>query len=192
MSNRFAARAILTGVVALVGVSLGCGSQPSTQPSGGNPPPPSPVVLAVLSLTPSTGLPDLATPIRITGTAFKSGAKLTLDGVATDSTFVSDTTLTAVAPPHAAASIDIVVTNPDGQSARLSNGFTYAHPVAALTVTGRTALEAVGETSQLTATARFTDGSTRDVTGEIYWWIDVPSVAQISSAGILTARGLGA
>lgn len=194
MSKRFAARARLAGVAALVGMSLGChsSSKPPTDPSPSSSGTLLRDVLAVYGSAPSNGRPDLATPIRIAGNAFRSGAKLTLDGVATDSTLVNSSTLTAVAPPHAAASIDIVVTNPDGETKTLAGGFTYAYPVAQFTVSGRMALEAIGDTSQLTATAVLSDGSTKDVTKDTSWFLDPTPVAQISLTGLLTARGLGA
>jgi hypothetical protein len=184
MSKRFAARVILAGAAALVEMSLGCHSSHEGSMTG-------PSTLGISAIAPSNGRPDLTTPIRIYGSAFQSGTKLTLDGVAVDSTFVDERTLTAIAPPHAAGSIDIVVTNPDGASSRLASGFAYVYPVAQLTVSGRLALEAIGESSQLTATAHFVDGSTKDVTRDIFWFMDPTPVAEISSAGILTARGLG-
>ncbi|MGH9509356.1 MAG: beta strand repeat-containing protein, partial [Terriglobales bacterium] len=39
--------------------------------------------------------------------------------------FVNSTQLTAIAPAHAAGTVNVVVTNPGGASATLSNGYTY-------------------------------------------------------------------
>ena len=67
-------------------------------------------------------------------------------------------------------------------------------PVAAVTqlrITGNTALTAVGETSQLTTTATFADGTDRDVTAEAIWSSSDPTVATVS-AGLVTVRGFGA
>jgi hypothetical protein len=49
-----------------------------------------------------------------------------VDAPATSVTVVSSTLITATAPAHDAATVDVVVTNPSGQSARLTGGFTFA------------------------------------------------------------------
>jgi hypothetical protein len=48
-------------------------------------------------------------------------------------------------------------------------------------------LTSVGETSQLTATAGFFSGSSRDVSSETIWHSSNPAVATISARGLLTA-----
>ena len=48
--------------------------------------------------------------------------------------------MTAMAPARSAGSVDVVVANPDGQSSRLTGGFTYvgsAPPPPPLAGTGR-------------------------------------------------------
>lgn len=65
--------------------------------------------------------------ITLIGTDFKAGATVTFDGVqATNVTVVSSTELTCTPPPHAPATVDVVVTNPDGGTYTKTNGFTYA------------------------------------------------------------------
>jgi Bacterial Ig-like domain (group 2) len=59
-------------------------------------------------------------------------------------------------------------------------------------VDGRKALSAIGETSQLTALARWRDGSTRDVTSTARWSSQNTSVATVSSSGLAMANGFGA
>jgi hypothetical protein len=61
-----------------------------------------------------------------------------------------------------------------------------------LTVDGRKSLTAVGETSQLTAMARWRDGLIRDVTGTARWTSQNTSVATVSPDGLMTGIGLGA
>ncbi|WNG51999.1 hypothetical protein F0U60_53755 [Archangium minus] len=64
--------------------------------------------------------------VTVTGTHFVNGATVTFGGVAATSvTFVNATTLTVIAPAHAAGQVDVVVTNPDEQLGTLVNGFTY-------------------------------------------------------------------
>ena len=65
--------------------------------------------------------------ITIIGTDFKAGATVTFGGVsALNINIVSSTVLTCTPPPHAPATVDIVVTNPDGGTYTKTNGFTYA------------------------------------------------------------------
>lgn len=90
-------------------------------------PPPLPPTTA--SITPSTGSTGGGTPVTITGTGFRPGATVTFGVVAANGVVVvSATRITALAPAHAAGTVDVVVTNPDGQSARLSGAYTYAPP----------------------------------------------------------------
>jgi hypothetical protein len=63
--------------------------------------------------------------------------------------------------------------------------------VTQLSITGNLALTAVGETSQLTATARFSDGTTKDVTTEAQWGSNTPSVISVTSGGVVTVVGFG-
>lgn len=72
--------------------------------------------------------------ITITGYNFLSGATVTFGGVAATSvTYASMTSLTAVTPAHAAGPVDVVVTNPNGISATLAAGVTYADWTLAFT-----------------------------------------------------------
>lgn len=187
MSNPIIVRACLAVALSAIGMSVGCGDH-----SSGPTRPEAPAALRVTSVVPSSGPAGVATAVRIVGTGFVSGATLTLDGVATNATFVSSVALTATAPAHPAGSIDIVVTNPGGQSSRLDAGFSYVAQLTSLLITGNTSLRSIGETSQLTATAGYADGSTRDVTREAQWTSSLPSIVTISADGILTARALGA
>ena len=56
---------------------------------------------------------------------------------------------------------------------------------------GSLSLTAVGQTAALTATARFADASTKDVTTEATWTSLDVAVATVSSSGVVTATGLG-
>ena len=64
--------------------------------------------------------------VKIIGENFQDGAPVTIGGkVASNVVFVSSTELTVVVPAGIAGSADVVVTNPDGKSATLADGFTY-------------------------------------------------------------------
>ena len=74
----------------------------------------------VTSISPNNGPFSGGTSVSITGTNFVSGATVTFGGVAANSmNVVSTTSITATTPSHAAGSVDVTVTNPDGQSATL-------------------------------------------------------------------------
>jgi hypothetical protein len=60
-----------------------------------------------------------------------------------------------------------------------------------LVVAGSLQLGQIGDTSQLTATAVYTGGATRDVTSVTEWSTNAAEVATMSAGGLLTARGLG-
>lgn len=80
----------------------------------------------VSSLSPTSGPSTGGTVVTIAGTNFVAGAKVTFGGTAgTAITVTSATSITVTAPAHAAGAVSVVVTNPNGQSATLSNGFTY-------------------------------------------------------------------
>jgi hypothetical protein len=83
----------------------------------------------VTGATPNTGGVAGGTAITIAGTGFAAGATVTVGGTAATGISVSSaTSITATTPAHPAGAVDIVVTNPDAQSATLANGFTYRAP----------------------------------------------------------------
>ena len=85
-----------------------------------------PVAVAVTSISPTSGSTTGGTKLTITGTGFQSGANVTLGGSAATSVIVlSSTSITAVTPPHAAGTVNLTATNPNGQTATLVNGYTY-------------------------------------------------------------------
>jgi hypothetical protein len=62
--------------------------------------------------------------------------------------------------------------------------------VTTITVTGANAIE-VGRTSNLTATARRSDGTTADVTSTATWQSSNPAVAQVDTGGVVSAVAAG-
>jgi hypothetical protein len=82
---------------------------------------------AVTALTPGTGPTTGGTGLTITGMGFQTGATVSFGGTAaTGVTVVNDSSITATAPPHTAGTVDVVVTNPDGESGKLAGGYAYA------------------------------------------------------------------
>jgi hypothetical protein len=60
-----------------------------------------------------------------------------------------------------------------------------------VTLSGNNALTAIGETTQLVGIASWSNGTTRDVTAEITWTSEDPSVVTVTSSGLATAVGFG-
>jgi hypothetical protein len=101
----------------------------------------------VTSISPSTGSTVRPTPVTISGTGFFAGATVTIGVLALRVTVVNSTTITAIAPAHAAGPADVVVTNPGGAGGTLTAAFTYAIE-GPFTVTPSTAaVDAGGEMS---------------------------------------------
>ena len=89
-------------------------------PTGGGT---APKITAVSS---DTGSIDGGASVTISGENFAAGATVQFGGApATSVNVVNGTTITATTPPHAAAKVEVVVANPDGQSATLPDGYTY-------------------------------------------------------------------
>ncbi len=80
----------------------------------------------VIAISPASGSANGGTAVTITGTGFLSGASVKLGTTAaTDVTVGSSTSITATTGAHAAGAVSVVVTNPDGQSGSLANGYSY-------------------------------------------------------------------
>jgi len=97
----------------------------SPAPAGANAKPqlPDPKVTAV---SPAKGKTAGGESVVITGENFSEGASVRFgEASAQRVTFVSSTTINAVTPQHAAGTVNIVITNKDGKSGTLLNGYTY-------------------------------------------------------------------
>jgi hypothetical protein len=117
-------------ILALVGVSVGCGGR---SPSGPTPAstertPPAVFLAApsIFAIHPIMGATEGTTPVLISGTRFQPGAIVNIGGTPATITAITDAAITATTGVGAAGRVDVVVTNPDGQSSRLSGGYTYA------------------------------------------------------------------
>jgi hypothetical protein len=96
------------------------------------PPAPAPTITAI---SPSGGPTTGGTAVTINGTNFATGATVTFDGMsATNINVVSNTSIEAVTPAHSAGPVDVAVTNADGQTGTLANGYTYAQASTVETV----------------------------------------------------------
>ena len=119
----------------------------------------------VTSVTPSNGTTLGGNTVTITGTGFAAVPTVTFGGTAaTNVSFTSSTSITAVAPAHAAGAVAVVVRNPDTQQGTLNNGYTYNAPPVIATVTPNSG-PAAGGTAVTIAGTGFTTGATVTIGG---------------------------
>lgn len=86
---------------------------------------------SVTTVTPNTGSTAGGADVMLSGANFLNGATVTVGGVpATLVTWVSATELWVRVPAGSLGAKNVVLTNPDTQSATLVGGFTYVAPVA--------------------------------------------------------------
>ncbi|HKG97022.1 MAG TPA: IPT/TIG domain-containing protein, partial [Pyrinomonadaceae bacterium] len=123
----------------LAGEALGVGTHPGAAATAPNmaeffttTPNTAPIISG---LSPTSGPAGGGTTVTISGTGFATGATVSFGGAAASNVnVVGSTTITAVTPAHASGPVNVVVTNPGGQSATSTNGYSYA-ATAAPTVT---------------------------------------------------------
>jgi hypothetical protein len=85
-----------------------------------------PVILAV---EPALGTTRGGTKVTISGNRFQLGARVFFgDRPASSVNFSSGLELVAVTDAHAAGVVEVIVTNPDGGTARVANAYRYAPP----------------------------------------------------------------
>jgi hypothetical protein len=85
--------------------------------------------LAITSISPRCATTDGGVEVTIGGTGFGSGAKVTFNGIpATSVALANPGTLIATAPPNMAGTARVVVTNPNGDTASMSDAFRYDSP----------------------------------------------------------------
>ncbi|MHC5018874.1 MAG: IPT/TIG domain-containing protein, partial [Planctomycetota bacterium] len=153
--------AVVCGIA--VAIAAGCKKSSSSTPAAPVVPPPSPLAVA-----PAGGPQAGGTLITITGSAFLSGATVTVGGVAaTGVTFVStgQLTCTTAAMTPQVGPVNIVVTNPDNQSGTLTGQFALTGPAPVLMLAAPTAGIAAGGTTLYLTGRDFAPGATVTVGG---------------------------
>jgi hypothetical protein len=115
----------------------------------------------VISVTPVSGTTTGGTAITISGTNFVAGATVSLgSSAATSVSVVNSTTITATTPAGSARSVNVTVTNPNGQSGTLSNAFTYSLPAPMVTGVTPVSGSTIGGTPITISGTNFVAGAT--------------------------------
>jgi len=113
MVNRVFTRVFAPGLVALAALTSGCDSKTT------------PTKLSVSSVVPSVAPVGSSIDVRILGTGFRAGAAVSVGVAATNVVVVSAVMITATVPGQGAGPLDVVVTNPGGESSKLTGGLTF-------------------------------------------------------------------
>ena len=123
-SRHYLARASKSGYTATPAVSLGYVEASRTLDFELVSPFASTAPLTVGAVSPTAGSTGGGTTVRITGTGFQSRATVAFDGAPGTAYAENSTTIHVTAPPHGPGAVDVLVTNPDGQAARLAGAYT--------------------------------------------------------------------
>lgn len=84
----------------------------------------------VSGVSPTSGPTAGGSTVIISGTGFGAGASVSFGGtLASSVTVTGSTTISVSTPPHTAGLVDVVVTNPDGQSGSKSAAYSYTAPI---------------------------------------------------------------
>jgi hypothetical protein len=112
---RFVAFTSLLGLMGLCAASAGCDGpmQPTDNPWVNS------------ALSPNAGSMLATTEVVFTGHGFRPGVTVLFGDSPALVKEVTDTKLTVEAPPHAAGTVNVVVTNPGGSKHLLANSYTY-------------------------------------------------------------------
>ena len=105
----------IVALLSFVAMTASCGDKDPLAPS-----PPAP--FAVSTISPTAGLPGQT--VSITGSGFLPGAILRFGETQASSNVVTSTRISATVPTLPAATVDIVVINPDGQQGTLAAAFS--------------------------------------------------------------------
>ena len=141
------------------------------------------------SITPDLGSDAGGTEVTLTGTGFQSGATVQFGGgAASGVTGSSATSAGASTPLGSAGPVDVVFTNPDGQSSTLSAGYMYAAPPSIMSVSPESGSVAGGTAIIVTGTD-FVSGATVTVGGAAATGVTFNSATSITATTPSGAAG---
>jgi len=124
-------------LIPLIASLFGCGGGTPTVPSASSPAPSAP---SISSIYPTSGPSTGGTSVTIKGSSFQSGASVAFGGVAAAGVTVNSggTAITAATPAQGDGSVNVEVTNPNGQTAILADAFSYITSSSSGPYTSRT------------------------------------------------------
>jgi hypothetical protein len=124
------------------------------------------VMPSVTAVTPATGPTAGGTTVTISGANFDPLGTVTFGGVNGTNLQVNanGTSLTVVSPSHAAAAVDVAVSNPGDRTATMHNAFTYVPPPTITAISPQSGSTAGGGTATITGTG-FQPGASVTVGG---------------------------
>jgi len=144
----------------------------------------------VNTISPGLGSRGGGTIVTITGTGFVVGATVTVGGSAATSVIVGGaTSITATVPVGTPGPALIVITNPDGQSATLSNAFAYQDWPPTVTNVATNSGSSLGGTSVTITGANFVGGASASFGGTPATSVVVLSATTITA--VTPAHGAG-
>jgi acid phosphatase len=137
----------------------------------------------ISSVSPTSGPAAGGTPVTISGSGFAVGATVTFGGTAaTNVNVAGSTTITAVTPAHASGPVNVVVTNPGGQSATSNNAYSYAAaPAPTVTGVNPTSGPTAGGTSITISGTGFAAGATVTLGGAAATGVTVTNSTTITA-----------
>jgi hypothetical protein len=116
---------------------------------------------AVTAVTPNSGPSTGGTVVTITGTHFAGATTVMFGASPATNLTISDTAITATAPPGAAGPVDITVTTPAGTSAAgPADQFTYLVPTPVVTAISPASGPEAGGTQVTISGSHFTGATT--------------------------------
>jgi hypothetical protein len=114
----------------------------------------------IASILPNSGVIAGGTVVTISGSGFLSNPTVKFGGVLGTVTSATATSINATAPAHAAGKVDVLVTNTDGQSATLTQGFTYTAAAPTISIVSPNSGPTTGGTAVTITGANFDSGAT--------------------------------
>ena len=132
MFKHFAARSVMVGVLGFTGMAAACTGNspaaPSQQAPAVEPTPVAGPAPAVTVVTPNIGSTGGGSSMQLTGEGMQLGLTVTFGDVKVFSQTGPRSGIFVETPAHAAGAVDLVVTNPGGQSQRLAEAYTFVSP----------------------------------------------------------------
>ena len=143
----------------------------------------------VTSVSPNRATVAGDVTVTITGADFVAVPTITFGGTpATGILFSSSTSLVATVPAHSAGTVDVVVTNPNGQSGTLTDGFIYDPPPTVTSISPTSGTTSGGASVTITGTD-FVDGATVTIGGNDATSVTVASATSITATTPAHAAG---